>query len=852
MPKWLVRTAIVTYGLLALAFQIRLSINSLVKESEEPERARRPFAMRLFDPDGRIDFVFPDFRGAGLAKGDRILAIDGQPFTGAGTYYRALDSHMGGETMLLRIRRDSEQAERDVPVRLRSIVAEGGNWGVQDLIFLGVSQIFTPLTALALGLMVIIRRPEETLARLVFAFLLSFSILATGGLSYDPIRSVCQWEPGLRVLALWHMATWFYLWPVLLFLFAVYFPQRAEWDIRRPWLARLILAPAVANALLRGVAFPASIDALPTFRGLVAFTDALLAPRNFVYVAVLCIIATFAESIRKLVAASDRDTIRRLRILLVGSAVAWSPFLIAVFAQDLFGIRARGWFFIGSITLLVFFPITLAYLILVDRAMDIGVTIREGLQYAVARRGLYFVQFLVVLALVVGIGVSLGEEGLSLPRRIQRVGFGIAAAMISRRFVEKAGQWLDRRFFREQYQAGQLLTELAQQAGETADRTRLRELVTGRIATTLHTSHVHLIDDSTSEFAGTLSRLSQARAPQSIDWRRPPEWVTRLDAAEATRLLDLHAELLMPVARQSRLLGFLALGPRRSEQPYSQSDVAVLESVASQTAMALDNARLAETVAREAASREILDHELQIAREVQERLLPRAAPSIPGLDVVGLCVPAREVGGDLFDYLALPGGQWAIAVGDVAGKGVSAALIMAGLQASVRGLSADGIADLPELMTRLNRLTYDSTPSNRFATFQLGVFDPSSRAMRLCSAGHNPALHVGRNGELRWLRPRGVGLGLTRQTRYEQMEVALAPGDLMVFYTDGVTEAMNGSRELFGEGRLAAWARSAGDLPAMDLARDLAAQVAAFAGAEPQHDDITIIVVIAGSGSVQP
>jgi sigma-B regulation protein RsbU (phosphoserine phosphatase) len=815
----------------------------LVKESMESERARRPFNIRLFDPDGTVDNAFPDARKAGLAKGDRILLVDGKPYTGAGTYYRALDDHKAGETLRLRLRRDSEAAERDVVLPLRSIAAEGGSWGPLDVIYLGISQILTPLLALGLGMLVLIRRPEQMLSWIVFAFLVSFSVLATGGLSYDPIRMVCQWEPALRSLALLHMACWFYLWYPLLFVFAVYFPNRAEWDIRRPWIMRLAIGLPVLNALLRGVAFPAAVEALPEFRGLVRFADSAMSARTFVYLSAAFVIATIAESVRKLRAASGADPRRRLRILLAGSAVAWSPFLTAVFASDLYGLRGGRWLFIVVVALLLVFPVTLVYLILVDRAMDIGVTVREGLQYALARRGLFVVQFLVVVGLVVYLGISLGDPGLNLPKRMQRVGFGILGAVLSRRLVEKAGQWIDRRFFREQYQAGQLLTELARQAGETADRERLRELVIGRISSTLHTSPVHLIDNGTSEFAGTLSQLSQGRGPQWIDWHRPADWMSRLDPSENARLRGLRAELVLPVARQDRLLGFLALGPRRADQPYSVSDVAVLESVASQTALALDNARLAETVAHETASREILNHELQIAREVQERLLPRAAPAIPGLDVAGLCVPAREVGGDLFDYLSLPSGEWAVAVGDVAGKGVSAALIMAGLQASVRGLAADGIADLPELMTRLNGLTYASTPSNRFATFQIGVFDPASRRMRFCGAGHNAALYLPANGTMRWLRPKGVALGLVNEARYEQMELTVAPGDLLLFYTDGVTEAMNPSSELFGEERLAEWAASAPRESSLAMARSLVDRVAAFAGAAPQHDDVTIIVI---------
>ena len=844
MPGWLAKALIAAYGVWCLAFQARLSLDWLNKEAEESQRARRPFSVRNFDAQGLLDFVLPEARAAGLARGDRIVAVDGAAYTGSGGYFRALDTHQAGEILRLRVRRGAEPAERDVAITLRVSRDAGDSWSPRDLVNLGITQILTPLTALGLGLLVAIRRPRETLAWIVFAFLISFSILATGGLSHDPVRMVSQWEPWMRVPALAHMALWLYLWPMLLAMFAIYFPYRAEWDGARPWLKWLLIVPASLHALIRAVAFPAAVEALPDYRELVRLADTLLHPKTFAYFGAVCILAAFAEGARKLRAAGEADTRRRLRILLAGSALALLPFLAAVFAQDLFGVRATGWAMTAAAALLIVFPITLVYLILVERALDLGVTVREGLQYTLARRGLYVVQFLLILGLTFGLGVSLGEPGLRLAQRIQRVAYGIGAAMLARRAVEVGARWVDRRFFREQYQAGQLLTELAQQVGETADRDRLRELVTSRIASTLHTAPVHLIDHETSAFAGTLSRLSQERRPQWVDWVRPSDWMRGLDTPEAARLRALQAELLLPVARQDRLLGFLALGPRRSEQPYSSSDVAVLESVASQTALSLDNARLAETVASETASREILNRELQIARDVQERLLPRQAPQIPGLDVAGLCVPAREVGGDSFDYLALPGGEWALAIGDVAGKGVSASLLMASLQASVRGLAADGIADLPELMARLNRLMYEATPSNRFATFLIGVFNPATRRMRLCGAGHNPALRLARGGAPEWLRPRGVALGLVKEARYTQMELTLAPGDLLLFYTDGVTEAMNPASGQFGEDRLAEWAKlRAGSDSATVLARDLVRQVQTFAGEAPQHDDITIIAM---------
>lgn len=834
---------------ICLAFQLRLSYDWLSREALGAHHVRRPFNVRNFDYAGQIDNLPPPVRSRyGIDKGDLILSIDGEPYRGSGQYYRALDRHKPGDDLVLRLSRNG--TEFDARVALIG-VPDGEVFTLRDLIELGITQILTPLLALGLGLLVLIRRSTSPLSWLVFAFLVSFSILATGGLSYEPIRMIAQWEPAvLRPFALAHLSFWIFLWNLLLFLFAIHFPYRAEWDRQHPWVKWLLIVPVSVNALAHALVFPLGVENLPAARDWVRLVDTLLPLRLSSWMGFAAVLAAVAELVRKLVTAPDADMRRRLRILAAGSALAWLPFLLIVFSQDLFGSRIFGWPVIVAISLLLIFPVTLVYLILVDRALDIGVTIREGLQYTLARRGLYVVQFFVVAAVILILAISLGEPGLNLPKRMQRVAAGIVIGVVSRRAVEIAGRWVDRRFFREQYQADRLLAELAREAGQVSDRDRLRALVTTRIGEALHADPVHLITGDTSRYAGVLSRLSRDRQPLALDRRRPPAWLTSLDHAEASRVLDLRSELILPVARQDRLMGFLSLGPRRSEQPYSPSDIAVLESVASQTALALDNAALNEHVARETASREVINRELQIAKEVQERLLPRSAPAIPGLDVAGLCVPAREVGGDSFDYLALPNGEWAIAIGDVAGKGVSAALLMASLQASVRGLAADGIPDLPELMRRLNRLMYDATPSNRFATFQLCVYDPATRLLRLCSAGHNPALLIPAGQPPRWIRPRGVALGLVKEAAYAQFELALTPGDLLILYTDGVTEAMNAATEQFGEARLAAWAGSVNGSSSKKVS-GLVESVNQFAAGEPQHDDITVIVgrVTAGAAA---
>src|SRR5947209_1502079 len=158
---------------------------------------------------------------------------------------------------------------------------------------------------------------------------------------------------------------------------------------------------------------------------------------------------------------------------------------------------------------------------------------------------------------------------------------------------------------------------------------------------------------------------------------------------------------------------------------------------AAQTALALEVARLTTAIGREMAQRERLNRELEIAREVQEHLFPQRLPKVPDLDYCGCCRPAREVGGDYYDFLELPNGKLGIAIGDVSGKGVGAALMMASLEASLRGQASLG-HDLAELMKRVNSLVYQASSANRYATLFYAEYDPRSRQLSYVNAGHNP------------------------------------------------------------------------------------------------------------------
>ena len=239
--------------------------------------------------------------------------------------------------------------------------------------------------------------------------------------------------------------------------------------------------------------------------------------------------------------------------------------------------------------------------------------------------------------------------------------------------------------------------------------------------------------------------------------------------------------------------------------------------------------------------------ELEIAQEVQAQLFPQTRPEMATLDYAGLCRAARGVGGDYFDFIVVGPDQLGIAVGDVAGKGISAALLMATLQGALRSHAPRRGTALAELLGDVNRLMYGSVSGGRFATFFYGVYDDARRALIYANAGHNPPLVVrpARNGGppscCAWSRP-GWWSGSSPTSRTSGASLPLAAGDLLVIYTDGVTEAQRADGEQFGEERLAELATALAERPVREVNAEILAAIDAFVGDAPQQDDITLIV----------
>ena len=351
-----------------------------------------------------------------------------------------------------------------------------------------------------------------------------------------------------------------------------------------------------------------------------------------------------------------------------------------------------------------------------------------------------------------------------------------------------------------------------------------------------------LVREAVTSAGRSVLRLEQGLLGWMLHHRRP----LRLDDPAANPLFRpaadspaLRSLLAVPLLVRSRLVGVLtAFNKTPAEDEFTPEDERLLSIIAAQSAQVIENARLRE----DERALLLVQEQLRLAAEIQTRLLPAAPPEVPGYDVAGWTLSSEAVGGDYFDFIPMTDERLGLAVGDVVGKGLTAALLMANLQATLRGQAAwtDSAA---ACLTHANALLHASTSRREFVTLFLGVLDPAAHRLRYANAGHNRPLLLRPGAAPEVLPTAGLALGLSRSATYGEAEVSLGPGDLVVAFSDGVTEAMGPERELFSDERLEAVLSGCAGESATGVIERIAEAVRRHAADTPQSDDVTVLAL---------
>jgi sigma-B regulation protein RsbU (phosphoserine phosphatase) len=504
--------------------------------------------------------------------------------------------------------------------------------------------------------------------------------------------------------------------------------------------------------------------------------------------------------------------------------------------------------------------LSFAYAVVRHRVLELPVLLKRSARYVLVRRG--FAVLLVLLALGANALFALSFTHLfqvdATLATSAGVGFGLALASVSAPGVRRATLFIDRSFFRGAYDARVILEELAERIRTVASQAELGALLQQQLRQALQPAGIATFFQAPGgalrEATGTAGEVAElppgaAGLADLAREGRPRELVGDDGQAVVPALAPLAPEFLVPIAARGHLLGLVALGPRLSEEPYSGEDRRLLATVAAQAALALDNLSLAARMAERLEVERRAAHEMDLARQVQVQLLPAAGRVLRTLECAGRCVQARAVGGDYFDFVDAGEGRLGLVLADVSGKGLAAALLMASLRASLRTLSPYA-RDLSGRLGAVNRLLVESTEPSRYATLFLGEYDDATRRLRYVNCGHNPPVLLRADGRTERLLPTAMVVGLVEDWSCDVAESVLEPGDVLVVYSDGISEATDGQEVEFGEGRLVDSVRAHRQARLPDLLDAVFTAVRAFSAGE-QADDQTLVVGRA-SGSAAP
>jgi sigma-B regulation protein RsbU (phosphoserine phosphatase) len=812
---------------------------------------------------------------AGLRAGDRITEVDGHVLTYQLGYDDAYLRGHPGDAVTLTVERPGETK----PVVLHGVFRANksvnrADAGLAKSSALQVLGLF-PIPFLLVGFAVLFFRLEEPTAWLLALLFCAF--ICAPDLTLTP-----EISPVLKGFVLAFRALFLGMIGPLSYLFFAEFPLRSPLDRKFPWLK------------WAGLAFGALI-ALPALRSghpwLPRFVVERIGPNNADLILSIVLYVFIGLGILSLAQNSFAKTVpdgarRKSRVILLGTVAGVVPIVLERVAVDFGKYHPSFWF--DTVLVLVFFlyPLSFAYAVVKHRVMEIPALLRRSARYVLVQRGFIVLLFgaaAVTIALFTRIFSRFFESNSNVGMMLS-AGFGIAMVWVSAPLVKRGTQRIDRAFFRSAYDARLILEDLVEKTRTVSERHELAALIEKQVRGALHPKSLACYLDAgdgnlaaESGKAPSSAALPRPKFPfrfgarfilreaDSIpvtmpmlgelarsgkSWDVPPYIVT--DREELATPDPLAAECLVPIlGRTGGLIGLIALGQRQSEEPYSGEDKHLLDSVAAQAGITLENIMLAQKMAERMEADHRVAREMEIAREVQARLFPQKFPVMKTLEYLGGCLPAREVGGDYYDFLQLRGGHLALVLADIAGKGVSGALLMANLQANLRSQCAMDAEDLQRMLTSVNRSFCENTGDASYATLFFADYDDSSRRLRYANCGHLPPLLLsaagsGENGaagggKVVRLDPTSTVVGLFDNWKCEVAELDLAPGDTLVLYTDGITEARNTAGEEFGETRLVETLQYSCHLPVESLLRAVVRAVQQFTGGE-QQDDITLVV----------
>lgn len=662
---------------------------------------------------------------------------------------------------------------------------------------------------------------------------------------------------------------WEFFFPQLLY-FSLIFPRERKYLQDYPRIVYLIFLPHIFHfvvvLLFRS---PDSIMSLANVTQLGSQSNTLLQPLVIVLNILLSLLSLFYEfHINFFALVNLVYVIAAVIIMYRGYQNMTSPRIRHQVALVLWGIRVSVGLYAIAFLLPKLFPFktsdTIVYfltiLALLIGAGSIAWAIIKyqflDISQSISRRFLFSICSGLLLAIYLVIfdqskKMTSAIIGFQLP--ILEVLFIILAVILFQPALSGIRYVIDRLFGRDKSDYDHVLQTLSHDILTIMDLDKLKEKITKTLTESMMLENVHLIIENKAgdfevdcEHGGKnrqykfsrngdfINLIQKANKPIGYD-----EIVARIFESEETELLNkLNCYLLMPLSHRGDLNGILCLGNKLTRTSFSAEDAKLLNVLSDQIAIALENIDLY----RAKLDKQHIEKEILVAREIQKMLLPYQIPKGKNFEISAMNIPSKEVGGDYYDFIQLDDHHIGLAIGDISGKGIPGAMLMSNLQATLRA-SVWQFHEPAEVMKKINNQIANTTSSEKFATFFYGILDSKKLTFTFTNAGHNYPVIKKQNGQYCHLTEGGLVIGVKPDFEYNQTKLKLSHGDTLVFYTDGITEALNPQVEEFGEQKLLDIIVNYPYHSAEALRNHIYEEMIKFTQGESQYDDLTLIVL---------
>lgn len=760
---------------------------------------------------------------SGIKDGDILIAINGIRFKDINEAQDILNSYDTDEVIEYTIIRDNAVIKTNLRV-----------YKIFNILFL----IFSLLgfSFLIIAFLVGYSKPKELTSQLFFMLGCSASLGFTGiGLTSNLFIG--------NLLLINSIIGRLLFYPLFVHFFMTY-PIKIEFKKRKVFLYILYLLPAICS-------IPSQIFKTDQWN--------IIGSKIILTIALTYLVLGIIFFIRSYLKLEEDNLKKPLRIILYGFIIGGLGFLYTFLIPQFINkpnFLVQPLIYLPS-SLVLSIPISLGYSIFKYRILDTEFIVKKGLVFGIITAFIVGIYLLLVLVLNSILSQIMPENKQLLTIAL------IVIVTFSFDFVNrKAKEFVDKQFYRERYNYRKSLLTFSEELPYLDNMRQIIEKIGTSVKNTMGIDNLNIWFQDDDFYKILLDEYEKKPGNEQIIHKgetfdqtiskifvnnKEPKLLNdiylnelNLNAEQKEVIKNENFALSVPISIKNNLIGAMNFGEKPSGKAYSEEDIDLLKTLASQAAIAFENSRLQQ----EKISKQKIEEELQIARRIQMGLLPQSIISIEGIEVSGFYNPAKIIGGDFYDVIKISESKMLVIVADVSGKGIPAALYMSKVQAMLQ-FAAKIFQSPKDILIEVNKQIHQKIDKKSFITTIIALFDIEKMTVKICRAGHNPAIYS-TNGKLNLLKNKGMGLGLESEKLFDdyldETELSITNDSVFVFYSDGLTEAMNKNREEFGTEKILDIISSNRQLSCSLIQKEIINSVTDFRGNAEQNDDITLVI----------